>query len=410
MFLDLLRRRNPALIDAAIVLHQQGELPANTYVFDLDAVTANAAAIAAEASRLGLTPLAMTKQFGRNPDVCRAVLAGGIEASVAVDMACARATTRAGMRLGHLGHLVQVPAAEAGEAAALAPDHWTVFSHEKARGAAAAAAAIGGDQAFLARIHDPADQFYPGHEGGFPAAEIRAVADALNSFDGGHFAGITTFPALLFDQRSAAVVPTHNLATLERAAAELAAAGYGDVHVNAPGTTSAATLARLADSGATHVEPGHGLTGTTPLHARHDLVELPAGCYLSEVSHVYGGRAYCFGGGMYVDPVFPDYDVRAVVGRAPEATDLVPAELPPPQAIDYYGQLDLTSRPGGAGRTVDAGDSVVFGFRFQAFVTRAYTAGVTGVSSGRPRVAGLWSADGTPTWSPDPAGGKGAHQ
>src|SRR5438046_2810318 len=113
MFLDLLRRRNPALLDAAITFHQRGELPANTFVIDLDAVTANAVAISTEAARLGLTPFAMTKQVGRNPDLCRALIAGGIPASVSVDMGCARATHRAGMRIGHLGHLVQIPRAEA---------------------------------------------------------------------------------------------------------------------------------------------------------------------------------------------------------------------------------------------------------------------------------------------------------
>jgi hypothetical protein len=38
MFLDVLRRRNPAFIEAAIGLHQQGKLPANAYVLDLDTV------------------------------------------------------------------------------------------------------------------------------------------------------------------------------------------------------------------------------------------------------------------------------------------------------------------------------------------------------------------------------------
>ena len=46
MFLDLIRRRNPRLIEAAIALHQSGQLPANTYVIDLDAVEDNARAIA----------------------------------------------------------------------------------------------------------------------------------------------------------------------------------------------------------------------------------------------------------------------------------------------------------------------------------------------------------------------------
>jgi predicted amino acid racemase len=390
MFLDLLRRRNPALIDAAVGLHQQGELPANTFAIDLDAVRANAAAFAAEAGRLGLTTFAMTKQMGRNPDFCRSLVDGGIPASVAVDMADARATVGAGMQLGHLGHLVQVPWREAAAAAAMQPHNWTVFSDVKAREAAGASAAIGRDQALLARIQAAGDEFYPGHEGGFPADEILAVADRLDALEGGHFAGITTFPALLFDPERPGVRPTRNLATLEAAAKRLAGAGLDGVRINGPGTTSTAALPTLAAAGVTQVEPGHALTGTTPWHAVQDLVERPAVCYVSEVSHHYGGRAFCFGGGMYVDPVFPPYQVRALVGREAGATSLLPATLPPPSAIDYYGQLDLTDAP-----PVEAGDTVVFGFRVQAFVTRAFTAGIEGISTGRPRVAGIHASDGS---------------
>jgi predicted amino acid racemase len=96
MFLDLIRRRNPRLIEAAIALHQSGELPANTYVIDLDTVENNARAISAKADSLGLTVMAMTKQMGRNESFCRAVMRGGITRSVAVDMECALATKRAG--------------------------------------------------------------------------------------------------------------------------------------------------------------------------------------------------------------------------------------------------------------------------------------------------------------------------
>ncbi|MCU1606398.1 MAG: uncharacterized protein JWP46_2863 [Modestobacter sp.] len=389
MFLDVLRRRNHRLIDAAVDLHQRGRLPANTYVFDLDAVRDNAETISAEARRLGLRAFAMTKQVGRNPDVCRALMDGGLDAAVAVDMECARATTRAGMRLGHVGHLVQIPRAEAAAAAAMSPDYLTVFSLEKAREAAAAAASVGRDQPVLVRLFSPGDEFYPGHEGGFPAADIVRVAEEIDALDGAHFAGLTTFPALLFDKDTRALRRTHNLQTLEAAAAALRAAGRTQFEVNGPGTTSTVALPELAAAGVTQVEPGNALTGTTPLHAVGDLVELPAACYLSEVSHLHDGRAFCFGGGMYVDPVFPPYQVRALVGREAGTAALLDATLPPPASIDYYGQLDLTGHP-----EVAVGDSVVFGFRFQAFVTRAYTAGISGLDSGAPEVAGIWSASG----------------
>ncbi|MGZ4548287.1 MAG: alanine racemase [Blastococcus sp.] len=389
MFLDLLRRRNPRLIDAAIDLHQGGELPADTFVFDLDAVTDNARHFAATAGDLGLTTFAMTKQVGRNPDLCRALMAGGIDAAVAVDMECARATRRAGMRLGHLGHLVQVPRAEAAAAMGMSPDFLTVFSMEKAREAAAAASRLGREQPMLARLYASDDEFYSGHEGGFRAADIVRVADEIDALDGARFAGITTFPALLFDQDRKTLRRTHNLRTLEAAAAALRGAGRDDIEINGPGTTSSAALPGLAEAGVTQVEPGHALTGTTPLHAIQDLVELTAACYLTEVSHLHEGRAFCFGGGMYVDPVFPPYQVRAMVGREPGTAELLDAALPPPSAIDYYGQLDLDGHAG-----VTVGDSVVFGFRIQAFVTRAYTAGISGLAAGTPRVAGIWAAGG----------------
>lgn len=392
MFLPVLQRRNPRLLDAAITLHQSGDLPANTYVIDLDAVRANARSLSVEAARRGLTAYAMTKQVGRNPDLCRALIAGGLDSAVAVDMECARAIVRAGMRLGHLGHLVQIPRAEIVAGIALEPAHLTVFSAEKAAEAAAAAASVGREQPILARIHAEGDEFYPGHEGGFRAADILEVADRIDALEGARFAGITTFPALVFDPATSALRETRNLGTLTRAAAALRAAGRDHIEVNAPGTNSTIALAALADAGVTQVEPGHALTGTTPLHAVHDLAELPAVCYLSEVSHLYDSRAFTFGGGLYVDPVFPPYQVRALVAGRDGSTSEVNATLPPSSAIDYYAQLDVRERPG-----IVAGDSVVFGFRVQAFVTRAYTAGIAGLDVGRPAVAGIWSADGSPT-------------
>ena len=393
MFLDLIRRRNPTLIEQSIALHQSGRLPANTYVIDLDAVEANARLIAAAAEKHGLNVYAMTKQMGRNASFCRAVMRGGVGKAVAVDVECARATHRAGMQLGHVGHLVQVPRAEADAAASMKPEHWTVFNMEKATEAAAANKKLGQTQGLLARIVAEGDRFYRGHEGGFPAADIVAVADRLDALHGGRFAGITTFPALLFDDATGKVKPTPNLATLERAAKALAKAGRSGIEINTPGTTSSAVLEALAAAGATQVEPGHGLTGTTPLHVIEDLPERPAVVYLSEVSHLHGGEAFCFGGGLYIDPVFAAYQVKAFVSRDPTSaiSALAPVEIPAPSAIDYYGMIDATGpvKP-------RVGDSVVFGFRPQAFVTRAHVVGLRGLSTGKPAVETIHDALGRP--------------
>ncbi|MDQ3871490.1 MAG: YhfX family PLP-dependent enzyme, partial [Chloroflexota bacterium] len=143
MFLDVLCRRNPRLIEAAIGLHQARQIPTGSYVLDLDAMAANAAAFMAEATRLGLTVFGMTKQFARNPSAIEALASAGMDRFVAVDMADARRIHGTGHRVGHLGHLVQVPAAETDAAAAMGPEFWTVFSEEKAAQAALASAEAG---------------------------------------------------------------------------------------------------------------------------------------------------------------------------------------------------------------------------------------------------------------------------
>ena len=395
MFLDVLRRRNRAFLEAAVSLHQAGEIPAGSYVLDLDAIAANTAGLCAEAHRRNLTVLAMTKQVGRAPGALDAMAGGGVDGFVAVDMACARAIVANGHRLGHLGHLVQVPRAETPEAAALGPDFWTVFSGFKAAEAASSSAAAGRTQNLLVRVYADGDEFYPGHEGGVPLEDLAAMIERLEAMPGARFAGLTTFPALLFDPGTGGARTTRNVETLARAA-DLARRHLGagaTVEINAPGTTSTAVLDLLAEAGATQVEPGHGLTGTTPLHAVADLPERPAICFLSEVSHLHGGVPLCFGGGFYVDPVFEPYSPTALLAVDPGDLDEEPVamDFPDPAGIDYYARLYPP-----ATRRIGEGDTVICGFRAQAFVTRASVVGLSGVDTGAPAVVGCWDTLGRP--------------
>ncbi len=395
MFLKPLLERNPQFVQTAVELHQAGRIPANSCVLDLDAIEDNAAGLCREARRLGLTVYAMTKQIGRAPAALTAMTAGGVDGFVAVDMACARPIVRHGHRLGHLGHLVQVPRAEAVEAAGMAAEYWTVFSGNKAAEAAAAAHRLRRSQPMLVRVFADGDEFYPGHEGGVALGDLPSMIDRIADLPGARFAGLTTFPALLFDASTGGARLTPNVETLARAAeiARRHPACPETLQVNAPGTTSTGVLDLLASAGATQVEPGHGLTGTTPLHAVRDLPEQPAALYLSEVAHIHQGVPLCFGGGLYVDPVFGDYQVQAVVAHDPSevSTEPVPVDMPDPAAIDYYARM----HPEG-GRTVAEGATVVFGFRVQAFVTRASVVGLAGVSAGEPRVTGVWNSFGDP--------------
>jgi predicted amino acid racemase len=394
MFLKQLLKRNPEFVKASIQLHQAGKIPANSYVLDLDTMGKNAAVIAAEGKRLGLKVFPMTKQFGRNAKAMDVFARCGLNAYVAVDMGCAYPVQAAGYQIGHLGHLVQIPVAETQVAAGFKPLYWTVYNEEKAMAASWASGMVGNRQALLARLFAPGDIFYMGHEGGFRAENVVKVAETFDRLEHAYFAGITTFPALLYNGEKQTIDPTPNLKTLEIAARALRDSGRKNIEINAPGTTSTVVMETLASAGATQVEPGHGLTGTTPLHAVRDLPELPAALYLSEVSHIHNGSPFCFGGGMYIDPVFPDYEVKALAGKDPEEAlkRSIAVKIPPPNAIDYYGIM----QPAGNER-LEVGDTVIFGFRIQAFVTRAYVVPVSGISTGKPVVEGVYTSEGRKT-------------
>ena len=391
MFLNKLIERNPDFIKCVVNFQQDGKIPANSYVLDLDTIGENAAILAEDGKRLGMKVFPMTKQIGRNPAVNKVLAKAGLDAFVAVDMSGAYQIHNQGLHIGHLGHLVQTPRAEIDSAVSMKPYFWTIFSKEKALEISKAAEKQNVKLALMARVFDKDDTFYMGHEGGFPAKDILEIADMLDSLPNVYFAGITTFPALLFNQEQQKVEPTHNLKTLEITLEKLHKAGRANIEVNMPGTTSHIVMGLLASAGATQVEPGHGLTGTTPPHAMQNLAEKPAFLYATEISHIHSGHPYCFGGGLYIDPVFPDYDVKALIGSKAEQAfkQKLSVTLPPASAIDYYGIVEEQKS-----NTVHIGDTVVFGFRPQVFVTRAYVTAISGISSGQPKVEGVFTNDG----------------
>ena len=395
MFLSKLVERNPAFIDVVAQLHGAGDLPSNTYVIDLDSVRSNSDIIHRQASELGLTTFAMTKQMGRNPDFCKAVAQGGIESAVAVDLECAWYSYQGGLTIGHLGHLVQVPRAEVTAAMSLAPRYWTVMSKEQAELVSKAAVSFGREQEVLLRVTSRGDRFYRGHEGGFDLNEITAVADSINALTGLQVAGTTSFPAVLFDKESQQLELTPNAGTIQSAAFALEEHLGRPMQRNMPGTTSSASLAMVANAGATQVEPGHGLTGTTPLHAVSELPEVPAALYVSEVSHHWNDEAFIIGGGTYRDPVLGDIPTNALA-FAPDGSELgtYEVQMPDAAAIDYTCIIAKNpDRP-----LPPVGSTVIFGFRIQAFVTRAQTVGIEGVHSGEIRIGMPYAALGSPSF------------
>lgn len=385
MFLDMTLRRNPDLMRLALELHQSGQIPPNTYVIDIDAVAKNSERLATEAARLGLTLYFMSKQVSRN-EVFVQTVARMIPRAVAVDWDEAQALDAAGIPLGNVGHLVQTPSYGLDRLVALAPEYVTLFSVEKGLAVAEAAARQNRVQRVLLRIAVEPEAFYPGQAGGFTMAELPDAVRRLSRLPGLAVAGVTSFPCLLFDPESGRATPTVNLKALSEAAGLLRREfGIADPVVNAPSLTACGTLSLLAEAGATQGEPGHALTGTTPLHAFSEQPEVPAAVYVSEISHLYGGRAYCFGGGLYPRSRAESALVGAAWGRLGRlAVEQLPAE-----AIDYYGTLCPP-----AGTAPRVGETVLMAFRMQSFTSRSHMALVSG-----GRLAHLYDPAGRPLWS-----------
>lgn len=379
MFVGRLVAENPQLPLAAMRAHQEGRLLSGTYLIDIDALAGNAAVLRDAASAAGLAIYFMAKQFGRNPDACRTAVAAGLPSAVAVDTQCLEAEVRHGIPVGHVGHLVQPHRGSEPAIIAAQPEVVTVFTAGTARRIGEAAQAAGRVQDVLLRVQGPGDHFYFGHGGGFPLDGIEDAARAVGAIGGVRVAGVTTFPCLLADPAAGTVSPTHNLATLAEAARRLRAAGVDVRQVNAPGTTSANTLEVLAKAGATHAEPGNALHGTTPLHIFDEAApEIPAIVYVSEVSHLDGEDAYVFANGYYIDKVLGDYPLTALCGRDDSIIGRrLPVRTAPEGAIHYYAII-----PGAVREGVRPGDTVVFCFRPQTFVTRARTQAIAGLSTG----------------------------
>jgi predicted amino acid racemase len=384
VFLDVTRRRNPRLIEAAVELHRAGRIPSNCYVVDVDTVAHNAREVVRAAEGSGLQLYQMTKQFGRNPVVAQAIAQSGIDKVVAVDFEEARLLHRHGLTIGHLGHLVQVPGSEIARAVAMQPEVITVFGLPQAVRVAAAAHAAGRVQPVLIRVVGDGDQFYAGQRGGVPLDKLVEIARAVQALAGVTVAGVTSFPCLLWNEAAGRLDPTPNLRTVSEASRLLRDAGFDAPVVNAPSATCIASLGVLRAHGATVVEPGSCLTGHTPLHAVSDQPELPAMVYVTEVTHRSDDVLYALGGGYY-----PRSRAKQalVFGRDDEPV-LARVELDPAEAIDYYGTLHVEQSAG-----AQVGDTVVYAFRSQVFVSRSFVAAVT-FTAGSPEVVGIFDRGG----------------
>lgn len=380
MYLQHVIDHNPQLIKTAIEFHQEGLIPANTWIIDLDTIVENARALSKEANRLGLTTYLMSKQHNRNPYINSLAIANGLYKIVAVDIQGVLLNFRYNIPIGHVGHLNQIPRNLISKVVEMNPEVFTIYNIEHAKWINHAAANLGIVQDLLIRVSNPKDVFFDGQEGGFYESEVPRVIESLSKLKNVRLVGVTSFPCVRYNEtKEENVDVTSNMHTLIRVAEQLERNGIKVKQINAPGNTSCTEMSMLKEHGATHVEPGNALLGTTPNNAfRNDMSERTAFVYLTEISHFFGKNAYAYGGGVY-HTAYSDH-IEGLVGSTWDEANNNQIEYlhDIKQDIDYHMQLKPKE-----GQYCKIGDSVVFAYRTQMHMTRSYVAPISGLSGKR---------------------------
>jgi len=380
LFLDVTVRRNPKLIETAFELHQRGIIEPDTYILDLDTLLYNAENIKNEGDKYGIKLYFMTKQFGRNPYISRELLNMGFDGAVAVDYREADILYDNGIRLGNVGHLVQIPSNRVKDIVEKKPEVITVYNVEKAEEISKAAKDLKVNQNIMLKVIDKGDTIYPSQRGGFCIEELVEKSKIIKNLPNINIYGLTSFPCFLYNEKSQQIEKTHNLDTVIRANNMLKKYLNIDIfQINTPSATCTSNIKLIAKNGGTHGEPGHGILGTTPLHAVKDEVEIPAIVYVSEISHHCGNMSYCYGGGHYRR----SHMKKALVGKSLSGAEKCRVKFPTMDNIDYYFELE---------GNYDVGDTAVFSFRTQIFVTRSRVAVVKGIQRGNVEIKGIYDS------------------
>ncbi len=295
--LETIERTNPALIEAACRLHQEGEIPPDCYVVDLEVIAENARRLAECARSTNLRLYAMTKQFNRNPSILEAISSAGVDKFVAVDIDGARAICAQGMDVAHVGHLAQIPRFWIPEALSMRPDVWTVYGHENAEMISGAALEMGVVQDLLLKVTGPDDFAFTGQEGGIPADRVVDVARRIRDLPGVRIVGTTGFPTIDFHVPANRLRALPNLATVVESAQRVQdELGIEMSRINCPGNSSCASMELIAAHGGTDAEPGSAFWGMAPQQLFGAEDGRPGQVYLAEVSHRARDRVMVLGG------------------------------------------------------------------------------------------------------------------
>lgn len=379
MFVKKIIESNPRFVETVFDFHQNHQILPDSYVVDMDTLRANAIKILDQAKANNIKLYFMLKQLGRNPLIAKELMEIGYEGAVVVDFKEAQVMMKHHIPIGNIGHLVQIPSAMMEEVVAYGCEIITVYSYEKCCEISEVAKKLGMKQSIMLRVYDDEDMIYPGQTAGFKLDTLRDEVERIKKLENVVIDGVTSFPCYIYQEDKQGIVATKNLETVLKSNEFLKTMGIHVNQVNTPSSTCVSTIPQMAALGATHGEPGHGLSGTTPAHASKELDETPCVLYLSEISHNFEKKAYCYGGGNYRR----SHMKHACVGTSIANHTTMEVTTPSMESIDYHFELE---------NEANVGDSVIMAFRFQIFVTRSDVVLVRGIHTGNPSIVGVYDS------------------
>ena len=379
MFLEQTIKQDRELIEKAFMLHQKGQIMPDSYVIDVDTFLDNSKAILQAANNNGMDCYFMLKQVGRNPFLARKLVDLGYKGAVVVDYKEALIMMKYHIPICNVGHLVQIPKSLLQKLVDYGCDYYTVYSYQKILDLNQCGKASNKKLKLMIRVTDNDDMIYSGQTAGFYLDQLKELVNKVKELDYVEIKGLTSFPCFLYDESLEKIAATNNLKTLLKAKEILESLGVNIDNINAPSTSSVETIKEMLPYPINSIEPGHGLSGTTPLHALQQCAEKPCVVYVSEVSHNFDGLAYCYGGGHYRR----SHVKNALVGKTIEECKKVNVIVPTDESIDYHFGLS---------ENCQENDTVIMAFRFQIFVTRSNVVLLSGLKNNNPKIEGIYNS------------------
>lgn len=375
LFLKRLLDTNKAFVDASLDLYKKGLILPDSYCIDVDIFLENAKNILNEAKKYNINLFYMLKQVGRNPYLAKKLEDLGYKGAVCVDFKEVEVMMKNNLKLCNIGHLVQIPKNMLSRVIEYGVEIITVYSYDMIKEISNIALSLNKTQDIMLRILDENSEIYPGQEAGFSVNEVKELIPKLKDLKGVKLNGITSFPCFLYSPDEKCIKETNNLFSVLEVNEFLKNQNLYVKHINLPSVSTVENIKKIYSYGGTDAEPGHALTGTTPLNIDSG-VEIPAYLYISEISHVFKNNSHFYGGGYYPRGHMKHgyIDNKIVNVNNFNATN-----------IDYY--LSLEGK-------YNIFDPIILCFRTQMFVTRSDIVLIEGIHSNNIHIVGIYNTQG----------------